>query len=220
MQRRGTITRFDTDRGFGFLRCPQSPADVFFHVKDFDQRAGPPTPGQAVDFEEIHVGGKGPRAMAVRPAGMAERGRSAGRPARAPVAPRAQAPVGRSSPAPGLSASLPLFLLALLAELSLLGWCITQHRLPFIVLVCGLVLNAATFWLYWHDKHSAQQQAWRVRESSLHLLALAGGWPAAWWAQQLLRHKSRKQEFRLTYTATVLAHLGALAAFTAWTALR
>ncbi len=215
MQRQGSIVRFDPERGFGFLRCPQSPADVFFHVKDFDRRGGTPSLGMAVDFEEIHVGGKGPRAMAVRPAGMAGHGAPARRPTRGPASGRTVTP-GPPGAARGPTASLPLFLLALLLELSLLGWCMAQQRLPLITPALALVLNAATFWLYWHDKHSALQRSWRVREDSLHLLALAGGWPAAWWAQQLLRHKSRKPAFRLAYAATVIGHLGLLAAFSAW----
>ena len=81
-----------------------------------------------------------------------------------------------------------------------------------VALVAGLLLNLATFWLYWHDKNAAQRQAWRVPEDTLHLLALAGGWPAAWWAQQLLRHKSSKQSFRTAYAASVVSHLVLLAA--------
>ena len=48
MHRVGTVQRFDPDRGFGFLHSPQSSADVFFHVRDFDRRHGPPTVGMAV----------------------------------------------------------------------------------------------------------------------------------------------------------------------------
>ena len=54
---------------------------------------------------------------------------------------------------------------------------------------------------------------WRTKESHLHLLALAGGWPAAWLAQQTLRHKSQKAAFRAVYALTVVAHCGALAAW-------
>ena len=217
MKRQGTIVRFDTERGFGFLRCHHTPADVFFHVRDFNDRDGPPTPGRLVNFEEIHVGGKGPRAVAVRPAGAtasrgaARRGRTAAA-ANATTATTATTATSRRQP----SASLPLWTLGVLLECMLLGWCIQQGRLPLIVLVPGLLLNLATFWIYWHDKHAAGRGAWRVREDHLHALSLAGAWPAAWWAQQLLRHKSRKPRFRATEAAVVLTHLAALAGFAAW----
>ena len=212
MKRTGRIVRFDAERGFGFLRCAQTPADVFFHVRDFDGRSGPPAVDQAVDFEEIHVGGKGPRAMAVRPAGDAVRAASAHRHAAQTPLRSARATGQGSSPASGPSASLGLFLLGLGAELALLALGISQGRFPLIVLGVGLFLNLATCWVYWHDKHWARQRAWRTAENTLHLLSLAGGWPAAWWAQQLLRHKSRKPSFRRTYAATVVAHLLLLAA--------
>lgn len=200
MLRTGTILRFDAERGFGFLRCPQSSADVFFHVRDMDCRAGPPTIGMRVDFEEIHVGGKGPRAMAVRPSGRPG--------ASGPGRTQARSPHQSARP----TASLALFWLAMAIEIGLLGWCLANGRLPAMALVVGLLLNLATFWLYWHDKDAAQRQSWRVRENTLHLLALAGGWPAAWWAQQLLRHKSRKPSFRAAYAASVVGHLVLLAA--------
>jgi uncharacterized membrane protein YsdA (DUF1294 family) len=112
------------------------------------------------------------------------------------------------------------FWAALAVELALLGWAVVQGRLPLIALGGLLLLNLVTFWLYWHDKHAAQRGAWRTPEANLHLLSLAGGWPAAWWAQQLLRHKSRKRSFRAVYAATVLAHLAALGALAAGLHLR
>lgn len=211
MQRIGTVQRFDPDRGFGFLHSPQSPADVFFHVRDFDRRQGPPTVGLAVTFEEIHVGGKGPRAMAVRPVGQTSAS-TASRTPRPAIAPAAR----DTRHAPGTpSASLPLFLAALALELALLATGVVRAALPVMALALLPALNLVTFWLYWHDKDAAQRGAWRVQENTLHMLSLAGGWPAAWWAQQLLRHKSRKPAFRHTYWATVVGHLVLLAGWIA-----
>ena len=67
MQKQGTVIRWDATRAFGFIRSPDTSADVFFHVRDF-KGAAAPREGLAVVYEEIHVGGKGPRAMAVHPA--------------------------------------------------------------------------------------------------------------------------------------------------------
>ena len=217
MHRVGTVQRFDPDRGFGFLHSPQSSADVFFHVRDFDRRHGPPTVGMAVAFEEIHVGAKGPRAMAVRPVDLAPASGPSRppRPTQPPVAPPAR---DRRS-APGApSANVSVVWAALALQLGLLAVGLVQGAVPAIALVTLPALNLLTFWLYWHDKHAAQRGAWRVQENTLHALALAGGWPAAWWAQQLLRHKSRKPAFRQTYWATVVGHLALLASWMAWRA--
>lgn len=96
---------------------------------------------------------------------------------------------------------------------ALLAGGVWAGRLPMWTLGAALALNLLTFLIYAMDKSAAQSGQRRTRESHLHLLALAGGWPAAWFAQQWLRHKSRKAEFRAMYWATVLLHCAALAAW-------
>jgi uncharacterized membrane protein YsdA (DUF1294 family) len=44
----------------------------------------------------------------------------------------------------------------------------------------------------------------------LHFLSFAGGWPGAALAQQFLRHKSSKREFRNIFWITVAINIGAL----------
>jgi len=70
--------------------------------------------------------------------------------------------------------------------------------------------SAITFLAYAFDKSKAQRGAWRTPESTLHMFALIGGWPGAAVAQQVLRHKSQKKEFRVGFWFTVLANSGAL----------
>ena len=48
-------------------------------------------------------------------------------------------------------------------------------------------------------------------EAMLHLLELLGGWPAAWLAQRVLRHKSRKERYQLAFLAAALFNLAAIA---------
>lgn len=68
------------------------------------------------------------------------------------------------------------------------------------------MLNVAAFFAYWQDKYAAQQRRWRIKGATLHLWSPAGGWGGAWFAQQILRHKSVKASFRTTYRATVATH--------------
>jgi len=63
--------------------------------------------------------------------------------------------------------------------------------------------------VYAVDKSAAKKGIWRTQESTLHLLSLTGGWPGALVAQQKLRHKSKKESFRLVFWATVVLNLGA-----------
>ena len=242
MQKTGQITRWDAERAFGFIRSPDSVADVFFHVRDFQGPAAPRM-GMAVVFEEIHVGGKGPRAMAVRPSAQAvgapartpdSRGVGASASREAPRSARRGSSVSqRSTGAHPRAASRPaaqvrrrtqrvtslpageLLLISAMAVvwMAMLAWAVWAQRLPLWAVGAALGLNLFTFLVYASDKSAAQRGMWRTKESHLHLLALAGGWPAAWLAQQMLRHKSQKTEFRAVYALTVLVHCGALAAW-------
>lgn len=85
-------------------------------------------------------------------------------------------------------------------------------------LIVLAVLQAAVFGLFWFDKVQARNGDWRVRERTLLLGALFGGL-GAWFAQHLLRHKTRKEPFRTLLGVAIVLHLaGVVAAF--WWALR
>lgn len=244
MQKQGTVIRWDATRAFGFIRSPGTSADVFFHVRDF-RGSSAPREGLAVVYEEIHVGGKGPRAMAVQPATGApathstasaasatasrsgthpaphNRGSAAGgakppKPHQRRPGPQGR-PAGRArreARAGTASASLAIALVA--GWLILLGWGVWTRQLPpGWTLAAALAINLVTFIAYAADKSAAIHGRWRTQESHLHMLSLAGGWPAAWLAQQAMRHKSSKQEFRTVYWLTVVVHCAVLAAWVA-----
>jgi uncharacterized membrane protein YsdA (DUF1294 family)/cold shock CspA family protein len=212
MKKEGTIVRWDDARGFGFIRSAASTADVFFHVRDFrGEDPVAPRQGLAVTFEEIHVGGKGPRGMAVQPVGA--RGAIA-RPAGAGVQRRQRTAhqAGQATSGSGAIVALPL----MLAYAAAVIWGVWVRRLPWWVLAALPMLNLLSFYAYWLDKYAAEKGQWRVKEDTLHLWSLAGGWPGAWFAQQMLRHKSRKIAFRDTYWGTMALHCAALAGWLWW----
>jgi uncharacterized membrane protein YsdA (DUF1294 family)/cold shock CspA family protein len=84
------------------------------------------------------------------------------------------------------------------------------NHIPKNLLFAYLGLSVVTFLAYWFDKSKAQRGAWRTQESTLHLFSLLGGWPGAAIAQQVLRHKSQKQEFRTGFWLTVVVNCSAL----------
>jgi uncharacterized membrane protein YsdA (DUF1294 family) len=55
--------------------------------------------------------------------------------------------------------------------------------------------NVTVFCVYAFDKLAAREGAWRVREDTLILLAVAGGGIGAFACQRLMRHKTRKPPF-------------------------
>jgi uncharacterized membrane protein YsdA (DUF1294 family) len=83
-------------------------------------------------------------------------------------------------------------------------------RLPTIVFMAYAALSLAAFIAYAIDKSAAQRGAWRIREGTLHMFGLLGGWPGALVAQQTLRHKSKKVSFRVGFWFTVLVNCAAL----------
>lgn len=208
MEKQGTIARWDAARAFGFIRSPGTSADVFFHIRDF-RGAEPPSHGLAVVYEEIHVGGKGPRAMAVKPVSNTPRG-SRRTQSRATAGPGRFAPRSHRRSTAGTS----FFVLWVVGWLALLGAGLRTQQLPlWWTLGAVLAVNLLTFWMYAADKNAALYRRWRTPENTLHLLSLLGGWPFAWLAQQTMRHKSSKREFRLAYWFTVAVHCAALAAW-------
>lgn len=209
MRSTGTVRRWDAARGFGFIQGAHS-SQVFFHVRDF-RGASPPAEGLQVSYEEIQVGGKGPRAMDVRlaaePAAATALGSATPRARAQPTSGHARAARCARSPAPRGTGLAHLLMAGWLA---LLAWGAWAGRLPAWLLLAAAALNALTYLVYARDKRAARDGTWRTSERTLHLLALLGGWPAAWWAQQRLRHKSSKTEFRVVYWLTVVLHCAAL----------
>ncbi|WP_274627286.1 DUF1294 domain-containing protein [Arvimicrobium flavum] len=73
----------------------------------------------------------------------------------------------------------------------------------YIVLMLAGI-NALTFTTCWWDKRLARAGAWRIRESTLLWLAILGGSVGAVTAQQVLRHKTRKEPFQ-TFLHVIVA---------------
>lgn len=69
----------------------------------------------------------------------------------------------------------------------------------------ALVINVTTFIFYVHDKRRSRIAGWRVKETTLQILSMLGGWPTAYLSMVLLRHKTRKTGFLVLYWVTVVA---------------
>jgi uncharacterized membrane protein YsdA (DUF1294 family) len=76
-----------------------------------------------------------------------------------------------------------------------------------VILLAYLGPSIVTFWLYAADKSAAVEGLWRIKESTLQPFALLGGWPGGLAAQQLLSHKSRKQEFQFVFWLAVVVNI-------------
>ncbi len=211
MRKQGKIVRWEAERGFGFIRSDHAgdAQEAFVHIREL-RHGTQPEVGLRVEYDEIHIGGRGPRAVAVVARDQAHQ--SFG-PARS--SPRATHRSARQESNPqrasGSMSMIGLPLIVLYA--ATLIWASVNGRLPAVAPLLATLLNAVTFFVYWLDKYASLHRQWRTSESTLHAFALAGGWPGAWLAQLLLRHKCTKASFREVFWATVLVHCAVLAAF-------
>ena len=85
----------------------------------------------------------------------------------------------------------------------------------FVVAVaaCLLLANAISIALVWWDKRQAQRDRRRIRERTLHLWAMLGGFPGGAWAMRRFRHKTARASFIRRYVAASALHLAAWAVF-------
>jgi len=78
------------------------------------------------------------------------------------------------------------------------------------------LLSTITFVVYGFDKLAAERGGKRVRERTLHLLALCGGWPGALAGQQIFRHKTRNRTFQVDFWLIVLLNIALLTGWHLW----
>lgn len=181
----GKLTTWKDDQGFGFITPNGGGERVFLHIKALSRDASRPSEGDLFSYELELDERKRPRAKSVARVGEKI----------------VKAPDGRGAKAPLFGMTFCLFLLG----------CVATGLLPFKVVLVYAAASLITFVAYWLDKSAAQAGRWRTAESTLHLFALAGGWPGALAAQRVLRHKSIKQEFQSVFWVTVLLNCGAMA---------
>jgi len=210
----GTLVEWNDDRGFGFVESADG-TRVFCHVKAFAVRVRRPTPGDRLTYSIVRDAQGRPRATSVRPVGLEDARYNANIGRKTLPSSRAAPPSRRAEK----SRAFPLALAGVASFAALLAYLGVTARIPPIVPLGYLVMSAVTIAAYAFDKSAAMNGRWRTQEQTLHLLELAGGWPGAWLAQTLFRHKSRKTSFRIEFWFCVAFNLAALlwfAGFLPW----
>ncbi|HWR77397.1 MAG TPA: cold shock and DUF1294 domain-containing protein [Thiobacillus sp.] len=184
MRYQGKITQWNEAKGFGFVTPNGRNQPVFVHIRAFSNRQRRPRENAVISYA-LGTDVKG-RCCAVSVRYADEKP--------ATVALRVSV--------------FPMVWVMLFA--ALLSGAVLAGTMPVIVSIIYLVLSLVTFLAYALDKSAAEAGRWRTQESTLHLFGLAGGWPGALFAQQLLRHKSSKREFQTAFWFTVMLNCAAL----------
>ena len=186
MRSKGKITSWNDDKGYGFITPLAGGKQIFVHVSALSNRSRRPEVNEVVTYSVSKD--------------------KQGRPCAANATLVGDKPVKKPSKKRGKTA-----ILFALLFLSMIGVSVVTGDLSELLLIAYVSLSLVTFVAYAIDKSAAQRGAWRTSEGTLLILGLAGGWPGALMAQQMLRHKSKKQSFRATFWVSVLMNCAALA---------
>ncbi|MDB6148696.1 MAG: Integral rane protein [Chthoniobacter sp.] len=178
MRQRGTVRKWNDEKGFGFIAAEDETADVFFHIKALGNRGLRPQEGDTVTFETTTDERQRVRAADVR--------------------------LSKGAPLGAVRSTLTCFAAAFITALIFAAW---QGRIPSAVPAIYAVASAFTAAVYTSDKSRAGRAQWRTPEKTLHLLELCGGWPGALIAQHWVRHKVGKLSFQIIFWLIVAAHL-------------
>ena len=186
MRSKGKVVNWHDDKGFGFIEPNEGGKQIFVHIKAFANRERRPVVGDIVTFS-LSRDEQG-RVQAVKATFPGEK-----------LSEHESKRKGNGS-----TALTWIFF-------AIVGVSVAYFDLPILVLGAYATFSLVTFIAYAIDKWAAMNDRWRTSESMLHLLALLGGWPGALAAQQVLRHKSRKEAFRFVFWVTVIINCAVFA---------
>ena len=185
MRLKGTLIKWHADKAFGFIAPNGGGSHVFIHKSAFTNRNRVPQINDVITFSITKDEANRYCACDATFSGETLKKKQA----------------NKSSL---FSIYLSLFFIATILTASFFTY------LPQKIIFAYTALSFITYLTYAFDKSKAKRGAWRTPESTLHILALAGGWPGAALAQELLRHKSSKRDFRSVFWLTVMINIGVL----------
>lgn len=209
MRERGQLVQWNDARGFGFVQGDAGGGRIFVHISAFQPAPSAtrrPRTGMALRYTVGQQSGR-PCALAVDWQAQSLQGSrstvsvpavSRRDPGPRTCGQRGNAATTSTASSRGFGRYAILGVAGVLCVLLVWQWGGLRH----MGWVYG-VLSGWSFIQYAHDKRQAQRGGWRTPESTLHSVALLGGWPGALLAQQWLRHKSSKAAFRRIFWCTV-----------------
>ena len=184
----GVLTEWNDERGYGFITPNNGGEKIFLHVTNICEEAGRPTQGELFCYK-INTDSKG-RLQAVNAFQVSLNSRCS--------KPYLHRIISWVSKCWWL---LLLFYLYLKVE---------HVKLGMIIFLAFIFNSLLTILFYWSDKFSAQYKYYRIPEKNLHCWELFCGWPGAWYAQYIFRHKKSKSSFMNEFYVCVVLNIAAI----------
>lgn len=184
MRANGKIVDWDSASNSGYALAKAGGSRVFIEAKDFEDSGYKAVIGQQIKFE------------------ISE--------------PKRGKPIGKSIQFVGpkiAKRKLPILGLvwgAIVTIAGLIGWLLISQALPKALIIYYGAVSVISFISYYIDKRAARKDLWRIRERTLQLWSMLGGWPGALLAQGMFRHKIRKLSFMVIFWGIVGLHLSLL----------
>ncbi|MFT5663028.1 MAG: uncharacterized membrane protein YsdA (DUF1294 family)/cold shock CspA family protein [Gammaproteobacteria bacterium] len=188
MKLEGKVTNWNDDKGFGFVEPNGGGERAFVHIKAFKPRSRRPVNGEVIIYELVRENDNRYKAENIK---FVSGAKKLNNPSKV-----------KSDNSFGVIFTV-LFCIGLLVSVFI-------GKLPVIIVGLYIVMSLIAFIVYAVDKSSAQNDRWRTKESTLHIISIIGGWPGAYFSQTKLRHKSSKAKFIIVYWVTVFLNLAGL----------
>ncbi len=181
----GTITKWNDEKGFGFITPKLGEKQIFMHIKQYSKDHNRPMQGLPVTFQR-EADQKG-RIYAVN-----------------------IYPTKGHKKISQAEIEYKYSLVITILFFTFLGVMILTNKLPFFIILPYIIFSPIAFNMYIKDKLAAEWDEWRTPENTLHFVSLIGGWPGALIAQSKIRHKSKKLSFKIVYWITVVMNCSLL----------
>ncbi len=182
LRKKGILTKWDDDRGYGFITPVGEKQEIFVHISEFQSQ---PSIYERVSFTLSKD--KKDRDCAIN------------------VIVFEKAKLNYKTKKTN---TISWFSIITITIFYLMLFYLTQNTtIEFYIIPYYALISILTFYIYASDKNSAQDRDWRISENTLHFLSIIGGWSGALLAIDKLQHKSRKKSFKIVFFITILLNL-------------